>query len=150
MATLHVRNVPDELYERLRASAGAEGRSIGAEAIALLRRALGERAPLLEGVRDTVGRTPSPFLRRFGASAREIVLRAQAHARAFGAPEVTPAHVLLAMLEDDELRPTLERRGITAESVRAVLPVAPAKPGAVPISAEARTLLERALLASLE
>ena len=32
MATLHVRNVPDSLYEALRASAEQNGRSIGAQA----------------------------------------------------------------------------------------------------------------------
>ena len=36
MATLHVRNVPEELYEQLRDRAQANGRSIGAEAIVLL------------------------------------------------------------------------------------------------------------------
>ena len=36
VAVLHVRNVPDELYEELRAEARAEGRSIGAQAIAVL------------------------------------------------------------------------------------------------------------------
>lgn len=36
MATLHVRNVPDDLYERLRRKAEAEGRSLSAEVIRLL------------------------------------------------------------------------------------------------------------------
>jgi plasmid stability protein len=44
MATLHVRNVPDELYERLRRRAREDGRSINAEAIELLRPALADRA----------------------------------------------------------------------------------------------------------
>ena len=43
MATLHVRNVPDDLYESLRRRAREEGRSINAEAIELLRPALVER-----------------------------------------------------------------------------------------------------------
>jgi hypothetical protein len=62
---------------------------------------------------------------------------------------VTPAHVLLAMLEDDVLRPTLERRGITEDAVRAVLPSGPPRTGPAPISAEARQMLEQALLQSL-
>lgn len=37
---LHVRGIPDELHERIRARAAAEGRSMSAEAIVLLRRAL--------------------------------------------------------------------------------------------------------------
>ena len=36
MATLHVRNVPDELYELLRERAAANSRSIGAETCELL------------------------------------------------------------------------------------------------------------------
>jgi hypothetical protein len=59
--------------------------------------------------------------------------------------------VLLAMLEDDVLRPVLEKGGVTEESARAALPP-PAKPGttAPPLSPEARQMLERALLASLD
>jgi plasmid stability protein len=37
---LHVRNVPDQLYERLRRQAQAQNRSISAEVIVLLDRAL--------------------------------------------------------------------------------------------------------------
>ena len=40
MATLHVRNVPDDVYNALRESAEREGRSISAETISILRRSL--------------------------------------------------------------------------------------------------------------
>ncbi len=40
MATLYVRNVPSDLYEQLKERASAEWRSIAAEAVVLLRRAL--------------------------------------------------------------------------------------------------------------
>lgn len=150
MATLHVRNVPDELYDELRAAAEADGRSIGAEAISLLRGALTERDLLYEGVRRAARIRRSPFLQRFAESARDLVLRAQALARELGAPEVTPSHVLLAMLEDDVLRPTLVGRGITVESVRAALVVGEPREGPTPVSAEARQMLERALIASLD
>jgi hypothetical protein len=53
------------------------------------------------------------------------------------------------MLEDDVLRPTLERRGITEESVRAVLPSGPPRTGPAPVSSEARRMLELALLQAL-
>jgi plasmid stability protein len=149
MATLHVRNVPDDLYEELRAQAAAEGRSIGSETISLLRGALVDRGALYAGVRRAVAVPRSPFLQRFAESAKDLVLRAQALARELGAPEVTPAHVLLAMLEDDVLRPTLVGRGITVESVRAALVVGEPREGPVPVSAEARQMLERALLAAL-
>lgn len=40
MPELHVRNLPSELHERLRVQAAAEGRSMSAEALVLLQRAL--------------------------------------------------------------------------------------------------------------
>ncbi len=54
MATLYVRDVPAELYERLRREAASARRSLSAETIELLRRSLSPRsgislAELLEG-----------------------------------------------------------------------------------------------------
>ena len=40
VSILHVRNVPDELYERIRRRAQVQNRSISAEVIVLLNRAL--------------------------------------------------------------------------------------------------------------
>lgn len=40
MATLHVRNVPEALYEQLRQQAERQGRSLSAEVIVLLEQAL--------------------------------------------------------------------------------------------------------------
>ena len=54
MATIHVRNVPDDLYAALRARAKRENRSLNAETIAILRRALHPRRDpedVLEGLR---------------------------------------------------------------------------------------------------
>ncbi|HEX3130347.1 MAG TPA: Arc family DNA-binding protein [Thermoanaerobaculia bacterium] len=45
MATLHVRNVPDEIYDRLRERAETSNRSLSAEVLVLLRDALEERKP---------------------------------------------------------------------------------------------------------
>lgn len=39
---LHVRGIPDDLYEALRAAAEADGRSISAETIAILKSALAD------------------------------------------------------------------------------------------------------------
>jgi plasmid stability protein len=149
MATLHVRNVPDELYERLRAAAEGESRSISAQAIAILRTGLFFHEAQREHVAETVERG-SLFKRRFAERAKSLVLRAQALAQERGAIEVTPAHVLLAMLEDPVLRPALERGGVTVESVTAALP-ADARPSKSrpPISVDARRMLENALLATL-
>ncbi len=55
MPTLHVRNVPEELYEQIRQQAAARNRSISAEVIVLLQRALveseREQSEVLAGIR---------------------------------------------------------------------------------------------------
>jgi plasmid stability protein len=55
VSTLHVRNVPAELYERLQQRAQAQGRSLTAEVVSLLERALDEtdatQAEVLAGIR---------------------------------------------------------------------------------------------------
>lgn len=47
MPTLHVRNVPETLYERLQERARAENRSLSAEVIHMLETALAEPAPAI-------------------------------------------------------------------------------------------------------
>src|SRR3954449_5934395 len=72
MATLHVRNVPDALYDVLREEAETNGRSIGAEAIHVLTRGLfGRRRRLPRGVRPQAGQSA------FDADARAAVAAAQ-------------------------------------------------------------------------
>lgn len=55
MPILHVRNVPEELYERLQERAQKENRSMSAEVVDLLQRAIeaSERSPaeILAGIR---------------------------------------------------------------------------------------------------
>ena len=148
MATLHARNFPDDVYASLRAAAEEDGRSIGSQAAALLRSALAERDQRKREVRLVKPRFPT-FREQFVARAKQIVVRAQQHCREVGSPEVTPAHVMLAMLEDPVLRPALERKGITEESVRSVLPSGPPRQGPAPVSEEARRMLEQALVQSL-
>jgi plasmid stability protein len=148
MATLHARNFPDDVYARLRASAEEDGRSIGAQAAVLVRTALRERDQRKQEVQKMRPRPPT-FREQFVLRAEQVVLRAQDHCRKVGSPEVTPAHVMLAMLEDPVLAPALERKGITEQAVRAVLPSGPPRKGAAPISAEARQMLEQALVQSL-
>ena len=148
MATLHARNFPDDVYARLRASAEEDARSISAQAAALLRSALAERDQRKREVQRLKPRFPT-FREQFVMRAEQLVVRAQHYCREVGMPEVTPAHVMLAMLEDPVLAPALERRGITGESVRAVLPSGPPRTGPAPISTEARQMLEQALVRSL-
>lgn len=55
MAILHVRNMPEDLYERLRRQAREQGRSISAEVVNLLEAALRNsgrsQAEILAGIR---------------------------------------------------------------------------------------------------
>ena len=150
MATLHARNFPDDVYARLRSAAEEDGRSISAQAAALLRSALAERDQRKRGFQRLNPKPRFPtFREQFVMRAEQLVVRAQHHCREVGTPEVTPAHVMLAMLEDPVLAPALERKGITEESVRAVLPSGPPRTGPAPISTEARQMLEQALVRSL-
>ena len=53
VATLHLRNVPEEVYEALKKRAAGAGRSLNAEAVALLRTGVGRRTTeeVLESIR---------------------------------------------------------------------------------------------------
>ena len=59
MATLHVRNVPDEVYQRLRDRAEASNRSLSAEVVVLLRGVLDDRKPSQREVLDEIRRRRS-------------------------------------------------------------------------------------------
>ena len=70
MATLHVRNVPDDTYEALRQRAAERRSSIGAEAIRLLRRGLEtDTAGLAALLDDIEARRPVPSHRAPTAAA---------------------------------------------------------------------------------
>lgn len=63
MATLHVRNVPEEVYETLRERARRNGRSINAEAIAVLRDAAARDSsatPITDALRELARRINLP------------------------------------------------------------------------------------------
>jgi len=53
MAILHVRNIPDELYEQLKERARAKGRSISSEVTQILRREL-QRSPYSENILEEI------------------------------------------------------------------------------------------------
>lgn len=73
MATLHVRNVPDDVYEALRARAEQEGRSINAAAITILREALSpvDAQAMIEDIRRFRATTKLPQ----GQFAPEAIIR---------------------------------------------------------------------------
>jgi plasmid stability protein len=150
MATLHVRNVPDELYELLRERAAANGRSIGAETCQLLYELLvaaaGRPRPMfsIPGIRRRPVGGPGIFT-RFTTEARAAVVGAPEEARTLGHDHVGIEHLLLGVLAQD---PTLA--DTTAEEVRARLePGKTAPTGQIPFTPEAKRALELALRAAL-
>src|SRR5581483_11426897 len=150
MATLHVRNVPDSLYEALRRHAEASGRSIGAQAIELLEQALAaqlaQRPRWLGRRRRSGGR-----FRRFTERGRRVVVAAQEEARALGHDHVGTGHLLLGLLAVGEGPGfvALETLGLSAERARAeVAERTPASegepPGRIPFGPDAKKALELA------
>jgi len=148
MATLHVRNVPDELYELLRELAARNGRSIGAETVELLheRLVLGSmrRVPI-PGLRRRPSGRPGVFT-RFTADARRVVVAAQEEARTLGHGHVDTEHLLLGVLT---VAPHLA--AVSADDVRGSLTPGEAEPtGQIPFTPEAKRALELALRCSVQ
>jgi ATP-dependent Clp protease ATP-binding subunit ClpA len=157
MATLHVRNVPDELYELLREHAAAQDRSIGAETIQLLHERLAAdgwprqpRRLAMPGRRRSSG---SGLFTRFSAEARQVVVEAQEQARELAHDHVGPEHLLLGVLRGGESSPAarvLHRLGLTSERARreveARLGRGDTRPtGQIPFRPAAKQALEAAL-----
>jgi ATP-dependent Clp protease ATP-binding subunit ClpA len=143
VATLHVRNVPEPIYELLRDCAEREGRSIGAQAVVFIQQGL-----LPHATRRASRRRGG--LQRFTSGAREVVVCAQDEARGLGAPEVLPGHLLLGLLAvEGPARAALEEVGVTAEEIRATLSPGDASPRRLKFSPAAKQALEQALRESL-
>jgi plasmid stability protein len=139
MATLHVRNVPDDTYELLRERAAENDRSIGAETVQLLQEHFGGKQSRF-GRRRRGGR-----FTRFTAAARQAVVRAQEEARALGHDHVGTEHLLLGVLA---VAPKAVE--LSHEDVRAQLEPGDAHPtGQVPFTPTAKQALELALRAAL-
>ncbi len=153
MATLHVRNVPDDLYELLRERALANDRSIGAEAVQLLQERLASR-PAFPFPRRRRPSAPGRF-QRFTPRARQAVVAAQEQARALSHADVDTGHVLLGVLlqEDAPVVACLHDLGVTFESARAVVEHRPRdeaqQPGQIPFQPGTKKALELALRESL-
>jgi plasmid stability protein len=154
VATLHVRNVPDQLYEALRANAAVEGRSIGAQTVELLRRALDDRTGLRERVRSRISAGFGQV--RFLKDARRAVVAAQEEVRALGHREVGTEHLLLGLLrEGGELAGMVAKPplAIDVDEVRRrvteLRPRGEAPAGRIAFSVEAKQALEAALRESL-
>ena len=72
MSTLHVRNVPDGLYDALRKRAEDRGSSLSAETIRLLGRALEADRPEVRELLEAIEKT-RPTGRRGAPAAAELV-----------------------------------------------------------------------------
>jgi len=146
MATLHVRNVPDELYELLRERAAANGRSIGAETCQLIYERLvaaaGRPRPFpIPGMRRRPVGSPGVFT-RFTNEAREAVVTAQQEARALGHDHVGTEHLRLGVLA--------QGNAAQAKKLRAQMTPGTADvTGQIPFTPEAKRALELALRAAL-
>jgi plasmid stability protein len=152
MATLHVRNVPDQLYETLRATAELEGRSIGAQAVALLQQGLKADVEVRQKLRRRLGAGPS-FLR----DARRAVVLAQEEVRALRHPEVGTEHLLLGLLRvGGNVAAALSKPPlvIDVDEVRRRVaelrpPAEQAPTGQIPFTPGAKKALERSLREAL-
>jgi hypothetical protein len=144
MATLHVRNVPDDLYELLRERAAENDRSIGAETVQLLQESLGAQQSRF-GRRRRPGGQGGPFFTRFTPAARAAVRVAQEEARGLGHDHIGTEHLVLGVLAQAP-----ELTDLSPEGVRAQLEPASAQPtGQIPFTPDAKKALELALRAAL-
>jgi plasmid stability protein len=152
VATLHVRNVPDQLYATLRVTAELEGRSIGAQAVALLQQGLKPDVAVRNKLRRRLGGGPS-----FVKDARRAVVLAQEEVRALGHSEVGTEHLLLGLLRlEGRLAAALSKPPLVidvAEVRRRVAELRPpaeqAPTGQIPFTPGAKKALEQALRESL-
>jgi plasmid stability protein len=146
MATLHVRNVPDDLYELLRERAAENDRSIGAETVQLLQEHLlaTQTSRTLRRLRRRPG-VQGSFFNRFTPAARAAVRAAQEEARSLGHDHIGTEHLLLGVLAETEGLIDLSH-----EDVRAQLEPGSAQPtGVIPFTPTAKQALELALRAAL-
>jgi hypothetical protein len=157
MATLHVRNVPDPLYESLRECASANERSIGAEVIVLIERRVLEDMAQKPRVarRGPTRRRPSTPFQHFEPAARETIVTARREAIALGAPGIGTEHILLALVQAPNLLSTLlQRSGLDYTAARAAVETASEPPAgpvleSIPFTPEAKEAMELALRHSL-
>jgi plasmid stability protein len=157
MATLHVRNVPDALYEKLRTQATANGRSIGGEAIFQLMSGLNARSlrPGYSRARRR-GSADKPF-EHFSPRARQVVVDARDEAGELGHERIGTEHLLLALLRERTTHAAraLEMCGLehaqVRESVERALGRGDVLPSEqIPFTPGAKKALELALRESLD
>jgi plasmid stability protein len=151
VATLHVRNVPDQLYQTLRVTAELEGRSIGAQAVALLQQGLKTDVAVRHTLRRRLRGGPS-----FVRDARRAVVLAQEEVRALGHAEVGTEHLLLGLLRlGGSVAAAVSKAPLVIDlaevrrRVAELRPPAEAPSGQIPFTPGAKRALEQALRESL-
>jgi hypothetical protein len=143
MPTLYVRNVPDDLYARLRARAQANGRPIGGEALQLLADQLPERAR-----RRGRRKSPATPFARFGDPARAVIVNADEEAAARSHAYIGTEHLLLGVLAQSRIAGLdLDAAG---DAIDRLVPAgdASARAAARPLTARAKRSLELAVQAA--
>lgn len=151
MATLHVRNVPDDIYESLRREAQSHGRSIGAEAVQALQERLGQ-APRARRMGLPRRRQTAGAFARFTPEAQEIVRAAADEAHSMRHRFIGTEHLLLALLrpEAGATAATLEGLGLHPDAIRVrigeLVPGADAEAvGRLPFTERAKRTLDLAV-----
>ena len=147
MATLHVRKVPDYLYEAVRERAEREGRSIGGEVICLL-----EETLLAQGLRQRRRGLFEPF----APDGRRAIALAQDEARELGHPHLGTEHLLLGVLrvDDGDGARALASLGVHRDAVMSAIIEevgrgSGAPEGTIPFTPRSKKALELALRESL-
>src|SRR4051812_45009942 len=144
MATLYVRNVPEDLYERLRAQAEAHGRPIGGEALQLLADQLppGTR----RGLRRKRAPGGAPF-DHFGPAGRAVIVRAKEEAGTRSHAHLGTEHLLLGVLAQTRIA-GLELETARTEVDRLVARGSEPAKGDPPFTARAKHALDLAVKAA--
>src|SRR4051812_6525322 len=140
MPTLYVRNVPEDLYERLRTQAEAHGRPIGGEALQLLSDQLPPATR--RGLRRKRAAGGAPF-DHFGPAARAVVVRAKEEAGAHLGTE----HLLLGVLAQMPI-PGLDVEAVRTEIDRLAAPGSEPAKSHPPFPARAKHALALAVKAA--
>jgi hypothetical protein len=156
VATLHVRNVPDDLYEQLRERAAANGRSIGAEVVVVLERELGHVGS--RPWRSMFSRrrfAPTPF-HRFTPQGRSVVAQAKDEAHELRDPAIGTEHLLLALLREHGTVASfvLDSSGLDYEQARSAVAEVQRErvdePAGMPFTPGAKKAMELALRYCIE
>lgn len=74
MATLHVRNVPDELYDRLKRQAEIDNRSLSAEVIARLEQTAPRQTEEYQDLLERIDRRREELRRTMGTFPSSVAL----------------------------------------------------------------------------